>query len=438
MKTIEFECETITPMFLAGADGKTPEIRPPSIKGAMRFWWRAMNAHLSINELRKREAEIFGGSGGNEGRSKVIIRIKTDKKLKINTDLKSGSNLKFWYSKDKHGLFGKDAGIGYLLYSTMQRDSKPYFQDSQSFVVEIKSNSFATLNHAIVSFWSLVYLGGIGTRARRGAGNITVTKIKDRDNILKELKIDFLAKGKDSSSVSDWLISNFKTASQVVNEGKETNFVSEFSNLSISRFIISKNSFSDWKEALNDIGGSFQSFRTKNKGDVFGTAVFGLPRKHIKVKGTSSKNIQRRSSPLIIKLLKVEGKYYWMALRMAGLFLPEGVVMKDDNETDKPNYSKFDEFWRIIKKDNIEKLLSIPSTVEKLKLRIEKELIPNKIILFGSKARGDFHNRSDTDIAVLTDKNIQLCNIAGAVDLIDLKHTREDFKKKIYDEGIII
>ncbi len=44
MRSITFECETITPMFLACADGKTPELRPPSIKGLMRFWWRAMNA----------------------------------------------------------------------------------------------------------------------------------------------------------------------------------------------------------------------------------------------------------------------------------------------------------------------------------------------------------------------------------------------------------
>jgi len=34
-------------MFLAGADGVTPELRAPSIKGAMRFWWRACNGHLS-------------------------------------------------------------------------------------------------------------------------------------------------------------------------------------------------------------------------------------------------------------------------------------------------------------------------------------------------------------------------------------------------------
>lgn len=66
-----FTCEVITPMFLAGADGSTPELRPASIKGAMRFWWRAMNGGLvrkdeqgrwDYSELKKRESEIFGGT----------------------------------------------------------------------------------------------------------------------------------------------------------------------------------------------------------------------------------------------------------------------------------------------------------------------------------------------------------------------------------------
>jgi len=47
-------------MFLAGADGKTPELRAPSIKGAVRFWWRAMNGCLSIKDLKEKESEIFG------------------------------------------------------------------------------------------------------------------------------------------------------------------------------------------------------------------------------------------------------------------------------------------------------------------------------------------------------------------------------------------
>ncbi|WP_124398070.1 type III-B CRISPR module RAMP protein Cmr1 [Thermaurantimonas aggregans] len=61
MKTITFTCETITPMFLSGADQRVPELRPPSIKGALRFWWRAMNGHLSLEELKQKKARFLGG-----------------------------------------------------------------------------------------------------------------------------------------------------------------------------------------------------------------------------------------------------------------------------------------------------------------------------------------------------------------------------------------
>ena len=44
-KEITASLEIVTPMFLGGA--ATTEvadaIRPPSIKGALRFWWRALN-----------------------------------------------------------------------------------------------------------------------------------------------------------------------------------------------------------------------------------------------------------------------------------------------------------------------------------------------------------------------------------------------------------
>ena len=74
MEKITFTCETITPMFLAGADGMTPELRAPSIKGALRFWWRAMNGDLSLEELKRREAEIFGGTSPAR-RSSVVISV---------------------------------------------------------------------------------------------------------------------------------------------------------------------------------------------------------------------------------------------------------------------------------------------------------------------------------------------------------------------------
>ena len=80
MNQIIFECETITPMFMYGADGKTPELRPTSVKGVMRFWWRAINGHLSLIELKKQEDEIFGST---EKKSSFSIKIE-DYKFKEN------------------------------------------------------------------------------------------------------------------------------------------------------------------------------------------------------------------------------------------------------------------------------------------------------------------------------------------------------------------
>ena len=437
MKTIKFECEVVTPMFLAGADGRTPELRPPSIKGAMRFWWRAMNGHLPLEELKKKEAKIFGGSGENEGRSKVIIRIKNSSDLKRGVNIKTDYNLAWYFNSKNRRLEGKDSGIGYLLYSTVLRESRFYFEDGQSFEINFMSNDLESLKQAVSSFWALSYLGGIGTRARRGGGNISIVSVVDNDNILKDTEIDFVIKGNNNEEVSAWLIRNYQKARAIVNEGRDTDFVWEYSNLSISRFVISNRDFGRWQEALNDAGKRFLEFRTDNKSDIFKAAVFGLPWKHIE---TNDKNVNRRSSPLIFKILKVGDKYCWLVLRIAGEFLPSGVVLKEkrNRKTQKPDYSKIDEFWNVIKKDNIEKILSMPNILKDIKLRIVKELSPSKIILFGSKGRGDFHKNSDIDIAVDTDTSIGLSNVSGPVDLVNLKDIDGNFRKVIEREGVEI
>ena len=53
MKTEEITLKVITPMFMLGADNRTPELRPSEFKGMMRFWWRAIKASNDISNLRK-------------------------------------------------------------------------------------------------------------------------------------------------------------------------------------------------------------------------------------------------------------------------------------------------------------------------------------------------------------------------------------------------
>ena len=100
---LKLKCKTITPMFMAGADGKTPELRSSEFKGMMRWWWRAIKADDDIGKLRKEEAEIFGGTGEGEGKSKVRVIVKPGS-IDIGNDVRE--------------VINDDPGLKYLYYST--------------------------------------------------------------------------------------------------------------------------------------------------------------------------------------------------------------------------------------------------------------------------------------------------------------------------------
>lgn len=150
MQTITFDCEIITPMFISGADGSTPELRAPSIKGMMRYWWRAINSDLSIDDLRKKESEIFGNSDESVGRSKFSIRIS--------------------HHPDKH-----------FNYKPMPHKDKPFlnaFSVSQKFSLKFLTQSKDNTLEIIKNIFILSsILGGLGKRSRRGFGSYQISKI---------------------------------------------------------------------------------------------------------------------------------------------------------------------------------------------------------------------------------------------------------------------
>ncbi len=173
MKTITFSCETITPMFLSGADGSTPELRPPSIKGALRFWWRAMNGDKS--NMREEEAKIFGGTDPAQ-RSKVMIRVLSNQPRK--EDMEEFAPLE--HKKGERGYFTKK-GI------------KPSFK----FKIKLSAPNIIELDKMKALFILVSVLGGLGNRSRRGFGAFMIIKIDEEPfqnpntntSILKYIKV---------------------------------------------------------------------------------------------------------------------------------------------------------------------------------------------------------------------------------------------------------
>jgi CRISPR-associated protein Cmr1 len=180
----------------------------------------------------------------------------------------------------------------------------------------------------------------------------------------------------------------------IINNGNPKNFCTKYSNLSFSRIIISNQSFTDWKGALNDIGKIYAGFRTKHKSEIFDTAVFGLPVMHRNKTKVESKFSERRGSPLLIKIFQLNKKFYWAVLRLTGEFLQENnplALKKKINDkweiekTQKPDYKLIDEFWNKLKEKNKEFVLSQPEILNNIIEKIKTECDPEKIILFGSR-----------------------------------------------------
>ncbi|WP_353686784.1 type III-B CRISPR module RAMP protein Cmr1 [Thermodesulfovibrio sp. 3462-1] len=427
-------CQVITPMFIAGADSRTPELRPSEFKGMMRFWWRAIRAESDIDKLKKEEAEIFGGTGEKEGKSKVRIKVIPQRAHQfIGWNLKNDYGLDWHFDKDTQSLAGKDAGIGYLLYSTvLPRQERKFIKDGFEFNIELSSFDEKSFKNAIASLWASIYLGGFGTRARRGGGNIIVKKIEG-----ETYGINFIPKGSSSDEIFNWLKGNLHKCFEIVRGGLPSNFVSEYSNLSFSRIIISNQLFPNWKDALNNIGKIYLDFRKEHKSNVLDTAVFGLPRKHaIAEKGNIK--INRRSSPLIFKLIKTINGFAWLVIRLSSEFLEEGTIIKAGSRIQKPDYKLIDEFWNELKNKGKEYILSQPKILNNIIHKIENQILPKKIILFGSRARGDAHRNADIDIAVESGKFIGGIDIIAPIDIVDLKKANKELKEKIEREGIII
>lgn len=391
MKKLNLRCKLITPMFMYGSDKESVELRTSEFKGMMRWWWRAIKAQDNIEKLKKEEAEIFGSI--EKGKSKIKIKIylqnnnlnegenlRNEDKFKTQPEdfhkginLKQEYNLKWEYNKKEKTLDGEDKGIGYLLYSTvLPQKEKSYIKAGFSFNIEICSFDEDAFKQGVASIWAAINLGGFGTRSRRGGGNIVVVS-----KVGEEL-LDFIPKGKNSRELAEWIINNFRKAKTLITDYNSWAF--SYSNLCFSRFIISENSFNSWKEALNDIGKQYLEFKTEHRDKIFDSAVFGLPVIHhgFKIEGNSS---TRRSSPLIIKILLSEDKYWWMVIRLFGEFLQEGEVLvkkekekdkeKDkDKKTQKPTYTLIDEFWNKLKSTGKEFILNKPEYLDKREIKI--------------------------------------------------------------------
>jgi len=339
VKRLTFELEFITPAFIGGANQQA-ELRPASFVGLLRWWWRALKGECNIEKLREEEIKIFGGDG--KMASPVYLRVEGD--VRKGEDLINEYRLSWSFDKNRRALIGPHAGVGYLYYSMLPKKKRNGQEEKGREFIEVGSKlkliligKDEFLKHYIASLWALVFLGGVGARSRRGGGNLAVVDYNPKD-----LGISFTPTG----DLYEWLSKNLEKAKDLVGSSKTP--CNEYSNLKNVKLVLSPREFNTWVEALNDIGNRFMNFRIKNRQRVFDTAVFGIPVRHGNGQFVEAeKGIRRRSSPVIIKVIKTpNGKYKWMALRLWGKFLPNGVKLSFMGKTQEPSFKLIEEFFQ--------------------------------------------------------------------------------------------
>lgn len=192
MSQITATFRIVTPMFLGGADPtQEAELRVPSIKGALRFWWRALmwGKVKDVAEMHRREGELFGSSDKDIGQSKFLMRLEMSNPAKV---LKSGEVMAIRGDKavsQNEATLGE--GARYLGYGLMEaftgkntvagRLTRSCLTAPFEFKLHLrfKAATHPKLQAEILGAVKLLGLcGGLGSRARRGYGSVSLVLLQ--------------------------------------------------------------------------------------------------------------------------------------------------------------------------------------------------------------------------------------------------------------------
>jgi len=249
VQRLAFRLQVVTPLFLSGADQQVAELRPPSIRGALRFWFRAMMGGVvggDVQKVRQLEASTWGTT---DAASQLRIRV-CDQKLQTfdPTSMKD-------YEKQRKGLIY--LSFPYLEYEKelkSQRWNRPYIKPKSSFTVTIRLPSDDALRAVVEgTVWLMAHFGGLGGRTRRGFGSVVVDQMQS-----DRLKPSFLLYQPDPhADLKDYFEENLKVIREAFATFAQQKLGSHFSapasGTSPTSVMPQFPSFADWRTVLIEV-----------------------------------------------------------------------------------------------------------------------------------------------------------------------------------------
>jgi CRISPR-associated protein Cmr1 len=283
---IQADYSITTPLFIGDAEQNATDITAASIKGALRFYWRAMqwgrfktaasSDEVALKTLHQKEGKLFGSSAEQgTGQAKFNLRVSMQRIPPVKAD---------WPKKE---LASGYLGIG--LWSTNKTDARQYMEEGHTFSIRavlhpsLSEADSQTLKDCMI-LWGLI--GGLGSRSRRAFGSVAIKKLDD-------LQFDFKSLDDYQAAVQN-VLKNYPLA------GTQPPY-SAFSKKAM--IAIHPESAASARMAHGNLGQLFKQHRG-NPSSLRGSKkrVFGLPLKNIEEK-------LRRGSPLLMHIHPI-GQYY--------------------------------------------------------------------------------------------------------------------------------
>ncbi len=365
MKRLSFTLETVTPLFLAGNDQNAVELRAASIRGQLRYWYRAILGGLGViraERLHELESRVFGKE---ERGSPLLARVK-DVRLSGGR-IKQNKELDLGYDKTRKET--RRPGLTYLLYSTqLGGNERPYADIGTTFTLEFScfnKEADRVLKLAACALWCWTHLGGLGTRSRRGGGDIQVREVRGGEEILHDLHGFSPAGVTTVEALKDHLENGLKKVRGLIAQlnALMPGTVSGSVGFPIlhpdhADIWIIRSTWNNALEAMEQVGRKFQQFR-RERGPDFPSVLddylragrspelerpaFGLPLQFRyrsapdKQAMVETEHYARRASPLLFRFLKLGGgKIALVLLHFKSSFLPSDERLKIRDQSRGP------------------------------------------------------------------------------------------------------
>lgn len=308
----------VTPMFIGDAEQKASGISPASVKGALRFWWRALrwgeiraevqSDTVALQRLHAEEAGLFGTSADNGKAARFTLRINARTvSITHSTEWPNGGN-------DPSGYLGIGLWQSGSHANGNFQPHREYIRENQSFSVEILASTdlsaevMQQLRDALTA-WGL--FGGLGSRARRAFGSVAIESL---DNTSFQF-----ANVNDYQTAVSKLFSTYRLAS--IGQPPFT-AVSKHTRCSISDRLESSA-----RIVHATLGTAFRNYRGQPS-NLRGSKkrVFGMPY----AGGTRAENDARRASPLLFHVHLIGSRFVGTVLFLPAAFHHEPALENVD------------------------------------------------------------------------------------------------------------